>query len=145
MFHHAGQHALWAVSRRRFDLTPYLVRLWLSMQEERQTVVENACPGPGACGGMYTANTMASAIEVKHKHRNTKARWMSADDCSTCCFPHHCGEECVDWPCSSCGGVGFQDADLFVVAFFKSFRAIWGRGGVFGLGSWLVPSLLPVS
>ncbi|WP_390409437.1 dihydroxy-acid dehydratase [Lacticaseibacillus jixiensis] len=24
----------------------------------------NACPGPGACGGMYTANTMASAIEV---------------------------------------------------------------------------------
>lgn len=33
-------------------------------QEQRQTIVENACPGPGACGGMYTANTMASAIEV---------------------------------------------------------------------------------
>ena len=27
-------------------------------------VVQNACPGPGACGGMYTANTMASAIEA---------------------------------------------------------------------------------
>ena len=27
-------------------------------------VVENACPGPGACGGMYTANTMASAAEA---------------------------------------------------------------------------------
>ena len=27
-------------------------------------VVENACPGPGACGGMYTANTMASASEA---------------------------------------------------------------------------------
>jgi len=27
-------------------------------------VVHNACPGAGACGGMYTANTMASAIEV---------------------------------------------------------------------------------
>ena len=27
-------------------------------------VVKNACPGPGACGGMYTANTMASAIEA---------------------------------------------------------------------------------
>ncbi len=26
-------------------------------------IVRNACPGPGACGGMYTANTMASAIE----------------------------------------------------------------------------------
>ena len=32
-------------------------------EEERQSVVENACPGAGACGGMYTANTMASAIE----------------------------------------------------------------------------------
>jgi dihydroxy-acid dehydratase len=27
-------------------------------------VIKNACPGAGACGGMYTANTMASAIEV---------------------------------------------------------------------------------
>lgn len=26
-------------------------------------IISNACPGPGACGGMYTANTMASAIE----------------------------------------------------------------------------------
>eukprot|EP00904_Undaria_pinnatifida_P008481 jgi/Undpi1/4763/HiC_scaffold_18.g08116.m1 len=31
---------------------------------QQQTTVENACPGPGACGGMYTANTMASAIEA---------------------------------------------------------------------------------
>jgi len=30
----------------------------------RQAIVRNACPGPGACGGMYTANTMASAIEA---------------------------------------------------------------------------------
>ena len=27
-------------------------------------IVKNSCPGAGACGGMYTANTMASAIEV---------------------------------------------------------------------------------
>ncbi len=27
-------------------------------------VVRNACPGPGACGGMYTANTMAAAAEA---------------------------------------------------------------------------------
>ena len=27
-------------------------------------VIQNSCPGPGACGGMYTANTMASAIEA---------------------------------------------------------------------------------
>ncbi|MAK33981.1 MAG: dihydroxy-acid dehydratase [Acidiferrobacter sp.] len=32
--------------------------------EERQDIVDNACPGAGACGGMYTANTMASAIEA---------------------------------------------------------------------------------
>jgi dihydroxy-acid dehydratase len=33
-------------------------------EDERQEIVENACPGPGACGGMYTANTMATAIEA---------------------------------------------------------------------------------
>lgn len=33
-------------------------------EEEFQAVVHKACPGPGACGGMYTANTMASAIEA---------------------------------------------------------------------------------
>ncbi|KNA24742.1 hypothetical protein SOVF_013130 isoform B [Spinacia oleracea] len=32
--------------------------------EQRMDVVRNACPGAGACGGMYTANTMASAIET---------------------------------------------------------------------------------
>jgi dihydroxy-acid dehydratase len=31
---------------------------------ERRDVVRHACPGAGACGGMYTANTMASAIEA---------------------------------------------------------------------------------
>jgi dihydroxy-acid dehydratase len=33
-------------------------------EEERAGIVRNACPGAGACGGMYTANTMASAIEA---------------------------------------------------------------------------------
>ncbi|XP_052478705.1 dihydroxy-acid dehydratase, chloroplastic-like [Gossypium raimondii] len=32
--------------------------------EQRMNVVRNSCPGAGACGGMYTANTMASAIEA---------------------------------------------------------------------------------
>ncbi len=32
--------------------------------EEYQKVIRNSCPGAGACGGMYTANTMASAIEA---------------------------------------------------------------------------------
>jgi dihydroxy-acid dehydratase len=33
-------------------------------ESEYQNIVEKACPGAGACGGMYTANTMASAIEA---------------------------------------------------------------------------------
>lgn len=32
--------------------------------EDFKGIIMNACPGPGACGGMYTANTMASAIEA---------------------------------------------------------------------------------
>ncbi len=32
--------------------------------DERQSIIEKSCPGAGACGGMYTANTMASAIEA---------------------------------------------------------------------------------
>ncbi|APZ48788.1 dihydroxy-acid dehydratase [Jeotgalibaca sp. PTS2502] len=33
-------------------------------EEEVRRIECNACPGPGGCGGMYTANTMASAIEA---------------------------------------------------------------------------------
>ena len=32
--------------------------------ENFKAIVKKACPGPGGCGGMYTANTMASAIEA---------------------------------------------------------------------------------
>ena len=40
---------------------------WLAKQiteDELRAVLHNACPGEGACGGMYTANTMSSAIEA---------------------------------------------------------------------------------
>ncbi|MCC6167174.1 MAG: dihydroxy-acid dehydratase [Caldilineaceae bacterium] len=40
---------------------------WLAKEiteEELKAVLQHACPGAGACGGMYTANTMASAIET---------------------------------------------------------------------------------
>jgi len=33
-------------------------------EEERFDIIRHACPGAGACGGMYTANTMATAIET---------------------------------------------------------------------------------
>ncbi|NNF13276.1 MAG: dihydroxy-acid dehydratase, partial [Gemmatimonadetes bacterium] len=46
-FESYGQLISGSVDRERFD-----------------AVVANACPGPGACGGMYTANTMAAAAEA---------------------------------------------------------------------------------
>lgn len=33
-------------------------------EEQRYDIIRNACPGSGACGGMYTANTLATAIET---------------------------------------------------------------------------------
>lgn len=33
-------------------------------RQELTRIEKHACPGPGACGGMYTANTMSSAIEA---------------------------------------------------------------------------------
>ncbi len=33
-------------------------------EEDYKGIIKNSIPGPGACGGMYTANTMSSAIEV---------------------------------------------------------------------------------
>ncbi len=32
--------------------------------EDFREIIKHSCPGPGACGGMYTANTLASAIEA---------------------------------------------------------------------------------
>jgi dihydroxy-acid dehydratase len=40
---------------------------WLAQkitEEQLRNILRHACPGAGACGGMYTANTMASAIEA---------------------------------------------------------------------------------
>ncbi|NOS55674.1 MAG: dihydroxy-acid dehydratase [Cyclobacteriaceae bacterium] len=33
-------------------------------EDDYKGIIQNSCPGAGACGGMYTANTMASAIEA---------------------------------------------------------------------------------
>merc|ERR1719316_1542041 len=33
-------------------------------EDERFEIIRHSCPGQGACGGMYTANTMATAIEA---------------------------------------------------------------------------------
>ena len=61
-------------------------------ENEFKQIVRNACPGAGACGGMYTANTMASAIEAlgmalpynssnpaisRHKKSRMRKSWFS--------------------------------------------------------------------
>ena len=51
-----------------------------------KSVVQNACPGAGACGGMYTANTMASAIEalgmaLPYNSSNPATSSLKVDEC----------------------------------------------------------------
>lgn len=55
--------------------------------EELQTVEQSAIPGPGSCGGMYTANTMASAIEALGMSLpNSSAQAAIGDDKLRDCF-----------------------------------------------------------
>jgi len=55
-------------------------------EEDFRGVIQHACPGPGACGGMYTANTMASAIEamgmsLPYSSSNPARDRMKQDEC----------------------------------------------------------------
>ena len=55
--------------------------------EEFKAVKRNACPSAGACGGMYTANTMASAIEalgmcLPHNASNPATSDVKVDECT---------------------------------------------------------------
>ncbi len=60
-------------------------------EEEYKEIIKNAIPGAGACGGMYTANTMASSIEAlgfslpynssipaENPHKNTETSRVAA-------------------------------------------------------------------
>ena len=54
--------------------------------EELQQVIRNSCPGAGACGGMFTANTMASAIEglgmsLPYSSSNPAESRQKAEEC----------------------------------------------------------------
>ena len=56
-------------------------------EEDFKAVVKSACPGAGACGGMYTANTMSSAIEamgmaLPHNADNPATSKEKQDECS---------------------------------------------------------------
>ena len=63
--------------------------------EERLEVEKCAIPGAGSCGGMYTANTMASAIEALGMSLpNSSAQAAVSEDKSTDC--HRAGEAVLD-------------------------------------------------
>ncbi len=54
--------------------------------EDFKGIIRNACPGAGACGGMYTANTMSSAIEalgmsLPHSSSNPAVSPEKRDEC----------------------------------------------------------------
>src|SRR6187431_1256255 len=54
--------------------------------EDFKGIIQNSCPGAGACGGMYTANTMASAIEamgmsLPYSSSNPALSKEKADEC----------------------------------------------------------------
>lgn len=56
--------------------------------DDYQQIIEKACPGAGACGGMYTANTMASAIEalgmsLPYNSSNPATSKQKIDECIT--------------------------------------------------------------
>jgi len=63
----------------------------VSGQMDEQTyraIIHNACPGAGACGGMYTANTMAAAIEamgmcLPYNASNPAVSQAKQQECST--------------------------------------------------------------
>lgn len=66
---YGGTIAPGCVKERRLDIVSAFEALGEKKQNkisssEYDQIIANACPGPGACGGMYTANTMASAIEA---------------------------------------------------------------------------------
>ena len=49
-------------------------------EDTRQDIVQHSCPGAGACGGMYTANTMACAIEALGMSLPYSASTPAGDD-----------------------------------------------------------------
>ena len=72
----AGDHGLWRHDQARLRSASEKLDIVSAFQsygeylagkiddEQRSEIVQASCPGAGACGGMYTANTMASAIEA---------------------------------------------------------------------------------
>ena len=64
-------------------------------------VIRNACPGAGACGGVYTANTMASAIETMGMTLPYRCMDITASSIISHCLFWFSYAAMLSCPCSS--------------------------------------------
>lgn len=100
------------------------------IDEKELNMVEcHACPGPGSCGGMYTANTMASAIEalgmsLPYSSSNPAVTSLKLDDC------YNAGQAVIDmlkkdiYPKDIMTKEAFENAITVVMALGGSTNAI---------------------
>ena len=94
---HSTAHRSWT-SFPRFKATANSSRA-RSSTRKRQTIVRQACPGAGACGGMYTANTMASAIEalgMSLPYSSSTPGRRSAEAATSVCAPARPSASCLN-------------------------------------------------
>jgi dihydroxy-acid dehydratase len=98
-------------------------------EEELRQVERHACPGAGSCGGMYTANTMSSAIEAMGMSLPYSST-MAAEDAETAVSAAHSGYVLADairqgiLPASILTREAFENAIVVVMAIGGSTNAI---------------------
>ncbi len=97
--------------------------------EELTEIEETAIPGPGSCGGMYTANTMASAIEALGLSLpNSSAQEAVSDEKKNDC--HRAGEAVLELikkdikPSDIMTREAFENAIMVVIALGGSTNAV---------------------
>ena len=98
-------------------------------EDTRQDIVRTSCPGAGACGGMYTANTMASAIEamgmsLPYSSSTPALDPLKADECQRAGAAIRTLLERDIKPCDIMTRQAFENAMVTVVALGGSTNAV---------------------
>jgi dihydroxy-acid dehydratase len=96
---------------------------------ERQSIVAKSCPGAGACGGMYTANTMASAIEALGMSLPYSSSTPAEDPAKReeCVRAGHAVRKLLEWdlkPRDIMTRAAFENAMVLIVALGGSTNAV---------------------
>ncbi|KAL7752274.1 dihydroxy-acid dehydratase ilv3 [Sorochytrium milnesiophthora] len=98
-------------------------------EAERMEIVQKSCPGAGACGGMYTANTLASAIEAMGMSLpySSSAPALSADKLNECLYAGYAIRHLMDKdikPRDIMTRQAFENAIVVVMALGGSTNAV---------------------